>query len=100
MSALNNLRKKGTSPAMEEDELLPERVRSFPCLYDKTCKEHNEKDAIENAWLKVAEELDFIGDGKHSGFFCIWYCFCFFILIFLKIFTLFLFQNQKIFKNM
>ena len=74
MSALNNLRKKGNSPAMEEDEILPERVRSFPCLYDKTCKEHNEKDVIENAWLKVAEEL--------SGFFCIWYCFCFFILIF------------------
>ena len=49
MSALNNLRKKGTSPAMEEDEILPERVRSFPCLYDKTCKEHNEKDVIENA---------------------------------------------------
>ena len=82
MSALNNLRKKGTSPAMEEDEILPERVRSFPCLYDKTCKEHNEKDVIENAWLKVAEELDFIGDGKHSGFFCIWCCYCFFILIF------------------
>ena len=82
MSALNNLRKKGTSPVMEEDENLPERVRSFPCLYDKTCKEHNEKDVIENAWLKVAEELDFIGDGKHSGLFCIWYCFCFFILIF------------------
>ena len=42
MSALNNLREKGTSLTMGENELLAERVRSYPRLYDKTCKEHKE----------------------------------------------------------
>ena len=40
MSALTNLRKKGTSLTLGEDELLAERVRSYPCLNDKICKEH------------------------------------------------------------
>ena len=26
---------------LQEDELLAERVKSYLCLYDKTCKEHN-----------------------------------------------------------
>ena len=39
MSALNNLRKKGTSLTLGEDELLAKRVSSYPCLYNKTCKE-------------------------------------------------------------
>ena len=38
MSALNNLRKKGISLTLGEVELLAERVRNYPCLYDKTCK--------------------------------------------------------------
>ena len=40
MSALNNLRKKGTPLTLGENKLLAEMVRSNPCLYDKTCKEH------------------------------------------------------------
>ena len=69
MSALNNLRKKGTSLTLREDKLLDERVTSYPYLYDKNCKEHRENDVVENAWKKVAEELHFIGDGMHSWFF-------------------------------
>ena len=42
MSALNSLRKKGTSLTLGEDELPAERVRSYLCLYNKTCKEHTE----------------------------------------------------------
>ena len=38
INALNNLRKKGTSLTLKEDELLAEQVSSYPCLYDKTCK--------------------------------------------------------------
>ena len=38
MSGLDNLSKKGTSITLGEDELLPERMRSYPCLYDKICK--------------------------------------------------------------
>ena len=36
MSAVNSLRKKGISLTLEEDELIAERVRSYPCFYDKT----------------------------------------------------------------
>ena len=49
MSALNNLRKKGTPLTLGENELVAEIVRSYPCLYDKTCKEHKER---ENKALK------------------------------------------------
>ena len=48
MSALNNLRKNGTSLALGEDELLVERVGSYPYLYDKTFKEYKEKGVVEN----------------------------------------------------
>ena len=48
-SALNNLRKKGTSLILREDELLAERVGNYPYLYDKFFKEHQEKDVVENA---------------------------------------------------
>ena len=43
MSALNNLRKKGTFLTLGEDELLAEMVRSYPCFHDKTWKEHKKQ---------------------------------------------------------
>ena len=43
ISALNYLSKKRTSLSLGEDELLAERVRSYPCFYDKTCKEHKDQ---------------------------------------------------------
>ena len=49
MGALNNLRKKETYPTLEEDERLAERVKSYPCLYDKTRKEHKDKNIVKNA---------------------------------------------------
>ena len=53
MSALNNLRKKGTSLTLGEDELLAETVGSYPYFYDKTFKEEKEKDVAKNAWEKL-----------------------------------------------
>ena len=50
--------------SLQEDELLSEEVRSFPCVYDKSQKGYKEKDVVRNAWSKVAEKLDFIEDGK------------------------------------
>ena len=47
MSASNNLRKKGTTLTSEEDELLAQSVGRYPYLYDKTLKEHKEKDVVE-----------------------------------------------------
>ena len=47
MTALNNLRKKGTSLT------LAERVWSYPYLYNKTFKEHTENDVVKNTWKKL-----------------------------------------------
>ena len=49
MSALNNLRKKETSLTLGDDLLLAERVGS----YNKTFKEHKEKDAVEDKSKKL-----------------------------------------------
>ena len=57
MSALNNLRKKGTAHTLEEDEPLAERVGSYPCLSDKTFQERKEKDVVENAWKKLLRKF-------------------------------------------
>ena len=80
-STLNILRKKGTSLTLGEDEVLTERVASYPCLYEKICKEHKEKDVVENAWKKVAEELDFTDNSKYSGYFVCAIAFVFLMLI-------------------
>ena len=78
MNALNNLKKKRTSLTLGEDELIAERVRSYPYLYDKAFKEHKEKDIVENVWKKLLKnQLDFVDDVQYSGFFCVQYCFCF-----------------------
>ena len=39
MSALNNLKKKGTPLTLGENKLLVEMVRSYSCLYGKTWEE-------------------------------------------------------------
>ena len=49
MSALNNLRKKGTSLTLGKNGHLAERVESYPYLNDKTFEEHKENDVVENA---------------------------------------------------
>ena len=53
MSALNCLRKKGTSFSLGEDELHAERVRNYTCPYDKICREYKENDVVENVWVKL-----------------------------------------------
>ena len=40
-------------------QILAEKVQGFPVLYDKRLKSFKEKDAVQNAWEKVAESLDF-----------------------------------------
>ena len=49
MSALNNLRKKETSLTLGDDLLLAERVGN----YNKTFKEHKEKDEVEDTSKKL-----------------------------------------------
>ena len=51
---------------LQEEEMLAEKVQGFPVLYDKRVKGFKEKDAVQNAWEKVAETLDF-ADGNWNG---------------------------------
>jgi len=47
---------------MEESVSFPKRlsdsVRRYPCLYDKTSKDHKDKSVILNAWNIVSDELE------------------------------------------
>ena len=45
--------------SLEEEEMLAEKVKDFPVLYDKRVNGFKEKDAVQNTWEKVAESLDF-----------------------------------------
>ena len=48
-----------TTLCLQEEEMLPEKVEGFPVLYDKRVKVFKEKDSVQNAWVKVAESLQF-----------------------------------------
>ena len=49
---------------VQENEELAEVIRKYPCLYDKSKKEHKDKNVTENAWKEVADQLDFIQNGE------------------------------------
>ena len=49
---------------LHKQEMLAEKVQSFPVLYDKRVTGFKEKDAVQNAWEKVAESLDFEENGN------------------------------------
>ena len=55
---------KMASLSLQEEEILSEKVKQFPVLYDKTVKGYKEKDVVKNAWNKVAESLDFVENSK------------------------------------
>lgn len=52
------------SISLQEEEMLSEKVKKYPVLYDKQCKGYKEKDAVENAWTAVAKELEFVENGE------------------------------------
>ena len=47
-----------------EKEMLAEKVKGFPVVYDKRVKGFKEKYAVQNAWEKVAESLEFAENGN------------------------------------
>ena len=49
---------------VQENEELAEVILKYPCLYDKSKKEYKGKNVTENAWKKVADQLDFIQNGE------------------------------------
>ena len=55
---------------LQEEEILAETVRKYPCLYDKSNKGYKERDRKSNAWQKIDEEL-----GYEEGTYTFLYCF-------------------------
>ena len=49
--------------ALADEERLSEKVKMYPCLYDKTTKGYKEKDVLQNSWNAVAELYEFVEDG-------------------------------------
>ena len=44
---------------LQEEEIIPEKLEGFSVLHDKGVRGFKEKDSVQNAWQKVAENLDF-----------------------------------------
>ena len=55
--------------SMKENEQLSEKVRNYPCLYDKTKKSHKGKNICFNAWRAVCLDLKFLEAGKNNKYF-------------------------------
>ena len=53
---------------IEEDEALAEKVRKYPCLYDKSDKGYKERDRKVNAWRAVDDALGYEEGKKESCF--------------------------------
>ena len=49
--------------ALSDEERLSEKVKMYPCLYDKTTKGYKEIGVLQNSWNAVAELLEFFEDG-------------------------------------
>ena len=53
------------SPEIFREQEMPETVRGFPVLCDKSRKGFKEKDAMKNAWDGVVRALEFIQTGNY-----------------------------------
>ena len=50
---------------LNEDEILVEKVKKFRCLYDKSSRSYWDGGVVRNAWVEIAEKLEFLEDGKY-----------------------------------
>ena len=48
---------------LNENEILAEEVKMFPCLHDKGSRSYWERDVVRNTWVENAEKLEFLEDG-------------------------------------
>ena len=76
----------------KKEELLCEKIRQFPVLFDKSHKGYKEKVAVENAWNEVPETkyetfLDFLFGEKYFGP-KIFSCEVFFVFVFFSATTI------------
>ena len=57
---------KLTSTLVEPGEIPAKKLKTYPCLFNKSQKMYKERDVVKNAWEAVASELHFIEDGMQS----------------------------------
>ena len=57
-------KKMANQLSLKEEEMLAEKVKHFPVLYDKQVKGYKERDVVTNAWDTVASDLEFVENGK------------------------------------
>ena len=46
------------------DKILAEKVKTFPCLHDKSGRLYRDRGIVRNAWLEVSKKLEFLKDDK------------------------------------
>ena len=47
------------SLSIQDQEMLMEQIRNYPCLYNKSKMSYKERDVNRNAWSKVVKKFDF-----------------------------------------
>ena len=47
-----------TALTLQEEEILCEKRKQYPVLFDKQLKGYREKDVVTNAWNAVAKEIE------------------------------------------
>ena len=52
--------------SIQVEEILMEQIRNYPCLYNKSKMLYKEFDVSRDAWIKVAEKLDFMQNGIYK----------------------------------
>ena len=57
-------KKKRKSIKFKREEMLAERVKRFSVLYEKQVKGQKERDVVTNARDTVANDLEFVENGK------------------------------------
>ena len=62
---MEKMKQKYMRATLEEDEILAEEVKKYPCLYDKRIKDYKDKIVNTNSWTKVAESINLLNaEGK------------------------------------
>ena len=60
----------------EQDIVLSDCVREFPCLYDKRTPEYHQRDVTGNCWKEVANKVGLENGKIPFVFFCTLYSLC------------------------
>ena len=43
---------------LQEEEILCEKAKRYPVLFDKEFKGYKEKDGVANSWIAVVKEIE------------------------------------------